>query len=523
MLHLPRAEYETLRQHGQQTYPQECCGVLLGAIRDGDRHVSAVVRTENIRVDSANNRYLIAPEDLIRIQREARLQGLEIVGFYHSHPDQSAQWSQTDLAEAHWLTCSYVITRVSKGQPAETRSFVLTGVESDAARFEEEQIEIVRTDAPGLSTEEMARYSRQILLPQVGVAGQQKLRAARVLCVGVGGLGSPVAMYLAAAGVGTLGLVDFDVVDASNLHRQILHSTADIGRSKLDSAEAHLQALNPNVAIVKFSTRLNRENAHEILRDFDVGVDGSDNFSTRYVVNDACVALGKPNVYASIDRFEGQASIFAAPNGPCYRCLYPEPPAPGVVPTCEEGGVLGVLPGLLGMLQATEVLKLILGIGELLIGRLLLVDALSLRFREISLPKNPACPVCGTHPKETFFMNEQHTSTKPTPSVNGIAQMEPGELKHRLDAGENIFILDVREPKEFAAAQIGGHLIPMNDLPQRVGEVDREKMVVVHCKLGGRSQKAAEFLAQAGFKNLFNLAGGIQAWSEKVDPKVPKY
>ncbi len=380
---------------------------------------------------------------------------------------------------------------------------------------------------PSLNNEEMQRYSRHLLLPEVGVEGQQKLKAARVLCVGTGGLGSPLAFYLAAAGVGTLGLVDFDVVDVSNLQRQILHSTKDVGRPKLDSAEEKLKALNPLMKIVKFETMLDSSNAMEIFRDFDVIADGTDNFPTRYLVNDACVLSGKPNAYGSIFRFEGQASVFATREGPCYRCLYPEPPPPGLVPSCAEGGVLGILPGLVGVIQATEVIKLILGKGDPLIGRLLLVDALGMKFRELKLRKNPECPVCGTNPTVKELIDYQQfcgimPQTMSTMN-NGIPQMTPVELKQKLDAGDDIFVLDVREPHEFQIAQIGGHLIPLGDLQKRVGELDPSKEVVVHCKMGGRSQKAAEFLQQSGFKKVHNLAGGIDAWSTQVDPKVPKY
>ncbi|MGH9615332.1 MAG: molybdopterin-synthase adenylyltransferase MoeB [Acidobacteriaceae bacterium] len=380
-----------------------------------------------------------------------------------------------------------------------------------------------------LTPEEMSRYSRHLILPEVGEVGQMKLKAARVLCIGAGGLGAPLTMYLAAAGVGTIGIVDFDVVEASNLHRQVIHGTSDVGRSKLDSAEDSLKAINPNVKIVKFPARLSSENAMEIFRDFDIVADGTDNFPTRYLVNDACVLSGKPNVYASIFRFEGQASVFSMEDGPCYRCLYPEPPPPGLVPSCAEGGVLGVLPGLLGMVQATEVLKLILGQGDPLVGRLLLVDTLAMRFRELKLHKNPDCPVCGTHPTITKLIDYEQfcglpsKSAPPPAMVNGIPQMQPEDLKRRIDAGEDLFLLDVREPYEFAIAQIGGHLIPLNDLPKRVRELDPKREIVVHCKVGGRSQMAAEFLARNGFKNVHNVAGGIDAWSEKVDPKVPKY
>ncbi|MDQ1450610.1 MAG: sulfur-carrier protein adenylyltransferase/sulfurtransferase [Acidobacteriaceae bacterium] len=385
---------------------------------------------------------------------------------------------------------------------------------------------------PALTHEEIARYSRHLILPEVGMEGQQRLKAARVLLVGTGGLGAPMALYLAAAGVGTLGLVDFDVVDASNLHRQVIHSTPDIGRPKLDSAADKLNALNPDVKIVKHNTMLTSANAMEILKDYDIVADGTDNFQTRYLVNDACVLSGKPNVYGSIFRFEGQASVFATEEGPCYRCLYPEPPPPGLVPSCAEGGVLGILPGLVGIIQASEVVKLILGKGEPLIGRLLLVDALGMRFRELKLRKNPECPVCGTHPTVTELIDYDQfcgitPPAKETTQVanvqNGIPQIGPEELKRRQTASEDVFVLDVREPHEFQIANIGGHLIPLNDLPKRVGELDRTQNIVVHCKSGGRSQKASEFLQQQGFTRVENLAGGITAWSEKVDPKVPKY
>ena len=382
---------------------------------------------------------------------------------------------------------------------------------------------------PELTTDELARYARHLILPEVGMEGQQRLKAAKVLCVGTGGLGSPLALYLAAAGIGTLGLVDFDVVDASNLQRQIIHSTQDIGRKKLDSAAEKLAALNPALHIVKHETMLTSANALEILKDYDVVADGTDNFPTRYLVNDACVLLGKPNVYGSIFRFEGQASVFATKEGPCYRCLYPEPPPPGLVPSCAEGGVLGILPGLVGVIQATEAIKLILGQGEPLIGRLLLVDALAMRFRELKLRKNPECPVCGAHPTVTTLIDYQQfcgirPETKEEQAVmNGIPQITVQELKRRLDAGEDVQLIDVREPFEQQIAQIGGKLIPMNDVPARLGEIDREREVVVHCKMGGRSQRVAEFLQQAGYAKVKNLAGGITAWSEQIDPGVPKY
>jgi adenylyltransferase/sulfurtransferase len=379
---------------------------------------------------------------------------------------------------------------------------------------------------PALTNDETLRYSRHLILPEVGVEGQLKLKQARVLCIGAGGLGSPVALYLAAAGVGTLGIVDFDVVDFTNLQRQVLHSTADVGRKKLDSAAESIAAINPNVAIRKFETRLTSANAMEVLRDFEIVVDGTDNFATRYLVNDACVLSGKSNVYGSIFRFEGQASVFATQAGPCYRCLYPEPPPPGMVPSCAEGGVLGVLPGLVGMIQATETVKLILGVGEPLIGRLLLVDALVMRFRELKLRKNPDCPVCGEHPTITKLIDYDQfcgigREDKATSAT--MPEMTPEELKRRLDAGDDLFVLDVREPHEYQICNLGGHLVPLNDLPMRVGEIDPNREIVVHCKMGGRSAKAVDFLRQAGFSRVHNLAGGINAWAERVDRKMPKY
>lgn len=381
---------------------------------------------------------------------------------------------------------------------------------------------------PQLSTEEMARYSRHLILPEVGMEGQQKLKAAKVLCIGTGGLGSPLAFYLAAAGIGTLGLVDFDVVDSSNLQRQIIHSTKDVGRSKIVSATEKLTALNPFLNVVQHETMLTSQNAIGIISQYDIVADGTDNFPTRYLVNDACVLTGKPNAYGSIFRFEGQASVFATEHGPCYRCLYPEPPPPGLVPSCAEGGVLGILPGLVGVIQATEVIKLILGKGEPLIGRLLLVNSLDMKFRELKLRKNPDCPVCGKNPTVTKLIDYQQfcgivPEAKVAAEKNGIPQMSVTELKQKLDAGEDVFILDVREPYEYQIAQIGGHLIPLGELPNRLGELDTAKNIVVQCKSGGRSQRAAEFLAQNGFSKLHNLAGGILAWSNEIDPDVPRY
>src|SRR6202142_4001284 len=379
---------------------------------------------------------------------------------------------------------------------------------------------------PELTTDDLSRYSRHLILPEVGMEGQQRLKGARVLCVGTGGLGSPLAFYLAAAGIGTLGLVDFDVVDASNLQRQIIHSTKDIGRKKLDSAEEKLKALNPAMNVVKHDTMLSSANALDILKDYDIVADGTDNFPTRYLVNDACVLLGKPNAYGSIFRFEGQASVFAAENGPCYRCLYPEPPPPGLVPSCAEGGVLGILPGLVGVIQATETIKLILGKGDSLAGRLLLVDALGMKFRELKLRKNPDCPVCGTHRTITELIDyDQFCGIRgqEEPVFGGLSVMSVEELKNKLDAKADIFVLDVREPHEYQICNLNGYLIPLGDLPKRVSELDSSREIVAHCKMGGRSAKAVAFLKQAGFGRVSNLTGGITAWAERIDPKMPKY
>ena len=377
-----------------------------------------------------------------------------------------------------------------------------------------------------LSNDEVLRYSRHLIMPEVGMEGQLKLKAARVLCIGAGGLGSPLAMYLAAAGVGTLGIVDFDVVDFTNLQRQIIHSTEDVGRKKLDSAEESIRGINPFVEVRKFETKLSSQNALDIFCGFDVIVDGTDNFPTRYLVNDACVLSGKPNVYGSIFRFEGQASVLATKEGPCYRCWYPEPPPPGLVPSCAEGGVLGILPGLVGVIQATETVKLILAKGEPLIGRVLLVDALGMKFRELRLRKNPDCPVCGLHPPITNLIDYQEfcgIRGEEAPLTMKVPEIQPEELKQRLDAGEDVFILDVREPHEYQICNLSGYLIPLGDLPKRVHELDSSREIVAHCRSGVRSAKAVDFLRQAGFRKVKNLTGGVLAWSERIDPKMPKY
>jgi adenylyltransferase/sulfurtransferase len=376
-----------------------------------------------------------------------------------------------------------------------------------------------------LSNEEIARYSRHLIMPEVALDGQKKLKKARVLTIGAGGLGSPLAMYLAAAGVGTIGIVDFDVVDESNLQRQIIHGTSDLGRPKMESAKERIEDINPNVKVEAYEEALTSENALEIFEDFDVIVDGTDNFPTRYLVNDACVLTGKPNVYGSIFRFEGQASVFWAEEGPCYRCLYPEPPPPGLVPSCAEGGVLGILPGAIGTIQATETVKLILGIGEPLIGRLLLYDALGMRFREMKLRKDPGCPVCGENPTVTELIDYQEFCGIPQANTQAdeVPEITVRELKEKLDNGEDVFVLDVREPHEYEVANIGARLIPLGELPQRLVELNQNDNVAVHCKTGGRSARAVKLMQEAGFQNVYNVKGGITAWSEEIDPSVPKY
>ncbi len=378
-----------------------------------------------------------------------------------------------------------------------------------------------------LSNEEIARYSRHLIMPEVALDGQKKLKTARVLTVGTGGLGSPLALYLAAAGVGTLGVVDFDVVDESNLQRQIIHGTSDVGRPKIESARDRITDMNPNVNVEAYEEALTSENALDIFRDYDVIVDGTDNFPTRYLVNDACVLLGKPNVYGSIFRFEGQASVFYAKEGPCYRCLYPEPPPPGLVPSCAEGGVLGILPGAIGTIQATETVKLILGIGDPLIGRLLLYDALGMSFRQMKLRKDPNCPVCGENPTVTELIDYQEFCGIPQANAqeaaNAVPEISVQDLKQKLDNGESVNVLDVREPHEYEVANIGARLIPLAELPQRLVELDQDANFAVHCKTGGRSARAVKLLQDAGFQNVYNVKGGINAWSEEIDPSVPKY
>jgi adenylyltransferase/sulfurtransferase len=387
-----------------------------------------------------------------------------------------------------------------------------------------------RAEGLSLTPPEVARYSRHLIMPEVGMEGQKRLKAASILLIGAGGLGSPLGLYLAAAGVGRIGIVDFDVVDFSNLQRQVLHGTPDVGRSKLQSAKDRLQAINPEVQIDLYETRLTSANALKIFDPYDIVIDGTDNFPTRYLVNDACVLLKKPNVYGSIFRFDGQASVFYPPQGPCYRCLYPEPPPPGEVPSCAEGGVLGILPGLIGCIQATEGVKLILGKGSTLIGRLLLYDALQMKFQEFKVKRNPKCPMCGEHPTITKLIDYEQfcgirgQESTPPPAAGSEWEITVDELKNRLDRNDRVFILDVRNPEEFQICRIpGSTLLPLPELPQRFKELNPDQEMVIHCKSGMRSLKATNFLRQQGFNKVKNLKGGILAWATTIDPKMPKY
>jgi molybdopterin/thiamine biosynthesis adenylyltransferase/rhodanese-related sulfurtransferase len=387
-----------------------------------------------------------------------------------------------------------------------------------------------RAERISLTPPEVARYSRHLIMPEVALEGQKRLKAARVLVIGAGGLGSPLGLYLAAAGVGRIGLVDFDVVDFSNLQRQVLHGTPDVGRPKLQSAKERLQAINPEVEIDLYETRLTSANALAILEPYDIIIDGTDNFPTRYLVNDACVLLKKPNVYGSIFRFDGQASVFYPPHGPCYRCLYPEPPPPGEVPSCAEGGVLGILPGLIGCIQATEAVKLILARGSPLIGRLLLYDALQMTFQEFKVHRNPSCPVCGENPSITKLIDYEEfcglRGQEPVvaAAVDSQSELTVEDLKRRLDQQEKLFILDVRNPEEYQLCRIpGSTLIPLPELPRRFRELDSEREIIIHCKSGMRSLKAQQFLRAQGFRAVKNLKGGILAWADKIDPSMPRY
>jgi adenylyltransferase/sulfurtransferase len=378
-----------------------------------------------------------------------------------------------------------------------------------------------------LSNEEILRYSRHLIMPEVGLEGQERIKGASVLIVGAGGLGSPALMYLAAAGIGRIGIVDSDVVDFTNLQRQVVHGTRDVGRNKLDSATETVLAINPNVEVSKHEGLLSSDNALDVLREYDVVIDGTDNFPTRFLVNDACVLLGKPNVYGSIFRFDGQATVFAHPGGPCYRCLYPEPPPPGLVPSCAEGGVLGVLPGVIGLIQATEAIKIVLGKGETLVGRLLLYDALSMKFREVKIKRDPSCPVCGDEPAVRELIDYFEFCGVPGHGSSQALfdqEIEPAELKAKMDSGERFVLLDVREPHEYEINRIpNSRLIPLRDLPSRVSDLDTADEIVVHCLMGSRSAQACEFLRTAGFRKLKNLRGGIRAWIEQIDRSQPNY
>src|SRR6266508_978011 len=419
------------------------------------------------------------------------------------------------------------------------RSFVNFYKNDEDVRYlDKEGTELAETDslsivpsiaggAEDLSNEEIRRYSRHLIMPEVGIDGQRKLKSARVLAIGAGGLGSPLAVYLAAAGIGTIGIVDFDVVDDSNLQRQILYGASDVGRPKLQAAAERIRDINPNVQVVPYETRLDSSNALEIFREYDIVADGTDNFPTRYLVNDACVLTGKPNVYASIFRFEGQASVFWARKGPCYRCLYPEPPPPGLVPSCAEGGVLGILPGLLGVVQATETIKLILGSGEPLIGRLLLVDALSMRFRELRLRKNPECVICGPNPTITKLVDyEAFCGVEPVAAAAaaGVPEIGVEELQAMFERGDDLVLIDVREPHEVAICAFPDSVrIPLGTLPENLNRLSTADAIVVHCKSGARSARAVQLLRDAGFRKVRNLSGGINRWAEVVDPSMPRY
>jgi molybdopterin/thiamine biosynthesis adenylyltransferase/rhodanese-related sulfurtransferase len=379
-------------------------------------------------------------------------------------------------------------------------------------------------ELPPLSQDEILRYSRHLIIPEVGVEGQRRLKAARVLMVGAGGLGSPIGLYLAAAGVGRLGIVEFDVVDTTNLQRQVLHGTKDVGRKKVESARDRIRDLNPNVEVVAHEAWLTSENALEIIRDYDLVVDGTDNFATRYLVNDACVLLGKPNVYGSIYRFEGQSTVFCTADGPCYRCLYPEPPPPGLVPSCAEGGVLGILPGLVGLVQATETVKLIAGIGEPLVGRLLLVDALAMQFRTVKLRKDPRCPACGTREIRELIDYQQFCGIRGEDETAGVPAMTVAELDERRRGGAELDLVDVREPHEWDIGRIeGARLAPLSSFADALRTFDSARDVVLYCKSGARSAKAVRQLQAAGFRRVWNLEGGISRWSEEIDPTVPRY
>lgn len=436
--------------------------------------------------------------------------------------DEDVRYLQQEATPVHPGDVLSIVPAIAGGSPAESvrsagRPAPLVSLNSDAEGL-----------GPPLTRDQMRRYSRHLLLPEVGVKGQRRLRASKVLLVGAGGLASPAALYLAAAGVGEIGLVDFDRVEASNLQRQVMYGTRDVGRPKLEAARDRLTDLNPDVTVRTYEQHLTSENAMETLRPYDVILDGTDNFPTRYLVNDASVLLGKPNVYGSIYRFEGQASVFDSRRGPCYRCLYPEPPPPGLVPSCAEGGVFGVLPGLIGTIQATETVKLLLGVGEPLIGRLLLFDALTLRFRELRLRKNPDCVICGTHPTQTSLIDYPAfcgvTAAGDLAATDEIPEITPEALSARLSGEDPPLVIDVRNPSEWEIAHLSGAtLIPLGELPQRVTELAHAREVVLYCHSGRRSAQGTQMLLELGFTHVSSLKGGIEAWAEKIDPTMPRY
>jgi len=486
----------------------------------------SVVEIEAATVGEAL-RELVARHDQLRrhlFDESGRLR--RYVNVYRNEEDvRHLQGEETPLSSSDTVSIVPSIAGGSQGEGGRSQSATVPG----ARRGPAPPAWATGEDGlPPLGPEELLRYGRHLILPEVGLEGQRKLKAASVLVVGAGGLGSPLALYLAAAGVGRIGLVDFDRVEESNLQRQILHGTSSVGQPKLDSAAARLSDLNPHVRVEAHEVRLTSENALDILRPFDVVVDGTDNFPTRYLVNDACTLLGKPNVYGSIFRFEGQASVFDARRGPCYRCLYPDPPPPGLVPSCAEGGVLGVLPGVIGVIQGIETIKLILGVGESLIGRLLLFDALALRFRELTLRKDPECPLCGERPSIKELIDYQaFCGIAPEEQAGAeAADWEIGvrELEAQRARGEDFTLIDVREPHEYEIARIpGSTLIPLHHLPERMSELDSSREIVLHCHHGQRSMRALQMLRQAGFRKLKNLRGGIDSWSREVDPSVPRY
>jgi sulfur-carrier protein adenylyltransferase/sulfurtransferase len=516
MIRIEPQPWSDMLAHAVRAYPEECCGALLGRAGAAERLVTQAVPLANVFEGPRSKRYRIAPEDLLKVEHLARDSGLSVIGIYHSHPDHDAYFSEADLKDScPWY--SFVVLSLRGGRFDHALCW-----RPDASQTRAEAESLSHPDSaepPALSPDEVLRYSRHLLIPEVGVEGQLKLKQARVLLVGAGGLGAPLGLYLAAAGIGRIGLVDLDTVDVSNLQRQVIHQTSDVGRRKVESAAESMRAINPALRLDLFDTALSSGNALEVLRDYDIVVDGTDNFPTRYLVNDACVLLGKPNVYGSVFRFEGQASVFNWQGGPCYRCLYPEPPPPGLVPSCAEGGVLGVLPGLIGLIQATETVKLILGLGESLAGRLLLYDALQMRFRELKLRRDPECPACGDRPTIRELIDYRQFC-----GVAAEPEIEVTELKTMMDRGDRFTLLDVREPHEFQIGRIPGSvLIPLKELPNRIGELNPADDIVVHCRSGVRSANAVALLAKAGFARARNLRGGILAWSDKIDPRVPKY